>query len=253
MVELTDPYEKFAYAYDRMMSNVDYVRWADYIENLFRQYKFRPRKILDLACGTAALTVLMAEHGYEISGLDRAEGMLAIARQKAKDLHLDIPFFQGDMCNFDLQQQFDAVVCIYDSINYALDEDELANVFRSVCRHLAPSGLFIFDVTTEHNIVRHFHAQTFAENKDDYAYIWKNLYSYRDNICRTSLAFFLREGECFRRFEEVHLQRIFGVNTVKKLLHQTGYKMLSAYDMYTFNRWNRNSDRINFTACKDED
>ena len=35
---LTPPYEKFAYAYDRMMKNVNYLRWADYIESLFGKY-----------------------------------------------------------------------------------------------------------------------------------------------------------------------------------------------------------------------
>ena len=78
------------------------------------------------------------------------------------------------------------------------------------------------------------------------------MYTYHDKICRTALTFFIREGELFRRYEEVHIQKIFEVSTVKRLLKQTGYKMLSAYDMYTFSRWNRHSDRINFTARKEE-
>ncbi len=252
MKELIDPYEKFAYPYDRMMANVNYVRWANYIEDLFKHYKSEPRKILEVACGTGALTVLMEERGYEICGLDRAEGMLAVARQKAAERGLDIPFIRGDMRDFDLQERFDAVLCIYDSINYAVNETELEAVFRAVSKHLVPSGLFIFDVTTERNIVQHFHGQTFAENHPDYSYSWKNMYTYHDKICRTALTFFLREGELFHRFEEVHIQKIFEVNTVKKLLKQTGYRMLSAYDMYTFSRWNRHSDRINFTARKEE-
>ncbi|MBI1922627.1 class I SAM-dependent methyltransferase, partial [Candidatus Poribacteria bacterium] len=157
------------------------------------------------------------------------------------------------MRNFALDQHFDAVLCIYDSINYAVDEGELANVFRSVSKHLRPSGLFIFDVTTERNIVQHFHAQTFAENHDDYSYTWKNIYSYHDKVCRTALTFFIREGELFRRFEEIHTQKIFEVAQVKDVLNQTGYKMLSAYDMFTFNRWSRHSDRINFTARKEKE
>jgi ubiquinone/menaquinone biosynthesis C-methylase UbiE len=253
MVELTDPYEKFAYAYDRMMSNVDYVRWANYIEDLFKTYKCRPRKVLEVACGTGALTALMAERGYEMWGLDRSEGMLEVARQKAKRRHLNVQLIQGDMRNFALDQRFDAVLCIYDSINYAIDEGELASIFQSVSKHLPPSGLFIFDVTTERNIVQHFHSQTFAENHDDYSYIWKNVYSYHDKTCRTALTFFIREGELFRRFEEIHIQKIFEVSTVEKLLNQAGYKMLSAYDMFTFNKWGKHSDRINFTARKEQE
>ncbi len=244
----TPPYEKFAYAYDRMMRNVNYTRWAHYIESLFDKYDCKPRRILDVACGTGALTVLLASKGYEITGVDRATGMLDVAREKAEKHDVHIAFHHGDMLNFQLNQQFDVILCTYDSINYAINEDELSGVFQCVASHLEPDGLFIFDVTTERNIVEHFHNKTFSENHADYTYIWRNSYLYHTKICRTLLTFFIREGELFHRFEEVHQQKIFEVNTVNDLLKAAGYKPLSAYDMYTFNRWNRYSDRINFTA-----
>lgn len=245
---LTPPYEKFAYAYDRMMKNVNYPRWSDYIESLFKMYGCEPRNILDLACGTGALSVLLASKGYLVTGIDRAKGMLNIAREKAKDQNLQITFYQGNMLNFQLDQQFDAILCTYDSINYADNENELSGIFETVSKHLVQDGLFIFDVTTERNIVEHFHNKTFSQNHEDYSYIWKNNYLYHTKMCRTFLTFFIREGELFRRYEEVHKQRIYEVDTVNKLLKATGYKMLSAYDMYTFNKWTRTSDRINFTA-----
>ncbi len=250
MPELSNPYEKFAYAYDRMMSNVDYLRWANYLDEIFRQYKILPKKILDVACGTGALTMLLATRGYEMCGVDRAEGMLAVARQKAFQDGLKIEFRQGDMISLNLNRKFDAVLCTYDSINYAVNEEELTAVFESVSEHMEPSGLFIFDVTTERNITQNFNSQTFAENQDDYSYIWKNLYSHHNKTCHTTLTFFIREGECFRRFEEVHVQKMYEVHTVKRLLNDTGYKMLSAHEMFTFNRWSRHSDRINFAAQK---
>ena len=245
---LTSPYEKFAYAYDRMMTNVNYTRWTDYIESLFEKYDSKPQRVLDLACGTCALTMQLASKGYQMTGVDRAIGMLDIAKQKIAAHELNIELHYGDMRDFQLNQRFDAVLCTYDSINYAYDETELTDVFKCVADHLEPDGLFIFDVTTERNIVEHFHNKTFSANHEDYSYIWKNTYLYHTKICRTLLTFFIREGELFRRYEEIHEQRIFEVSTVNDLLKSAGYKPLSAYDMYTFNRWNRYSDRINFTA-----
>ena len=245
---LTPPYEKFAYAYDRMMRNVNYQRWGDYIESLFSKYGCTPQKILDVACGTGALTVLLASRGYKMAGIDRATGMLDVARSKAQEQKLEIEFHHGDMLNFQLNQQFDAILCTYDSINYASNENELTRTFKTVSEHLVPDGLFIFDVTTERNIVQHFNNKTFSENHQDYSYVWKNSYLQHSKMCRTFLTFFIREGELFRRYEEVHQQRIFEVVTVQELLQAAGYKMLSAFDMYTFNRWRPTSDRINFTA-----
>ena len=248
---LTPPYEKFAYAYDRMMRNVNYLRWADYIESLFSKYDSKPKNILDVACGTGALTVLFATRGYEMTGIDRARGMLKVAEEKAENLDLHITFQHGDMLNFQLNQKFDAILCTYDSINYAANENEMSDIFKTVSQHLAPNGLFIFDITTERNIVEHFHNKTFSENHQDYSFIWKNNYIYHTKMCRTFLTFFIREGELFRRYEEIHHQRLYDVETINKLLKSTGYKVLSAYDMYTFNRWSRSSDRINFTAKLD--
>lgn len=247
-MHLTPPYEQFAYAYDRMMRNVNYIRWCGYIETLFEMYGCKPDHILDLACGTGSLTILLASKGYKMTGLDRAEGMLNIARSKAAEQNLTISLQQGDMITFRLEQKFDAILCTYDSINYAIDENELSSMFDTVSEHLSPDGLFIFDVTTERNIVEHFHSKTFSENHQDYSYIWKNNYFYNSKMCRTFLTFFIREGELFRRYEEVHQQRIFEVQTVNRLLKDSGYKLLSAFDMYTFNKWHRSSDRINFTA-----
>ena len=84
MASFVSPYTKFAAAYDKMMKNVDYVRWADYVDRLFALYNFRPRRVLDIACGTGSATVLLAEKGYMMSGTDRAIEMLLWAREKAK-------------------------------------------------------------------------------------------------------------------------------------------------------------------------
>ena len=247
-MQLTPPYEKFAYAYDRMMRNVNYLRWKDYIVSIFKYYDCVPQTILDLACGTGALTILLASQGYSMTGIDKANGMLQIAREKSIDKNIQITFRQGDMVNFQLKQQYDVIICTYDSINYVCSENELCAMFKTISKHLTSKGLFIFDITTERNIVKHFHNKTFSENHQDYSYIWKNNYLYHTKMCRTFLTFFIREGGLFRRYEEVHLQRIYEVDTVNQLLKKTGYKMLSAFDMYTFSRWNRNSDRVNFTA-----
>jgi len=248
MTALAPAYERFAHAYDRIMHNVDYQRWGDYIQNIFHQQNKSPKTILDIACGTGALTAILAEKDYHMTGVDLAEGMLDIARDKASNLGLSINLVHDDMRTFDLGQQFDVVLCTYDSINYMRDEEDFASVCFRVIDHLKPNGLFIFDVTTERNIVRHFHAQTFAENNDDYAYIWQNLYSKKEQVCRTTLTFFIKDGDLFRRFEELHVQRIFDNGLIKKMLKQCGYEVLGMYDMYTFNRPGLFSDRVNFVA-----
>ena len=45
-------YTDFAYIYDSLMhKDIDYEKWADYIENLFIMYDVNPDLVCDLACG----------------------------------------------------------------------------------------------------------------------------------------------------------------------------------------------------------
>jgi ubiquinone/menaquinone biosynthesis C-methylase UbiE len=250
--DLVPPYTSFAAAYDKMMQNVDYVRWANYMVNLFAHYNYRPRRILDMACGTGSAAILLAEKGYLMSGTDRAMEMLLWAREKAQRRGISMHLWQQDMRHLAVAQPFDAVLCLYDSINYITTEEEMKQVFTRVSEALVPRGMFIFDVTTEYNIVKHFHRQTFAESNEDFSYIWRNLYLHDEKVCKTVLTFFLRDGEGFRRFEELHIQKIYSVAQIKELLEQTGYKLLSSFDAFSFNRWGRISERINFTAMKNQ-
>jgi ubiquinone/menaquinone biosynthesis C-methylase UbiE len=252
MPTLALPYTKFAAAYDKMMKNVDYVRWADYIDRLFALYNFRPRKVLDIACGTGSATVLLAEKGYLMSGTDRAMEMLLWAREKAKKRGIRLHLWQQDMRHLAVARPYDAALCLYDSINYITTEEEMKRVLARVSEALIPRGMFIFDVTTEYNIVKHFHRQTFAESYEDFSYIWRNLYIPKEKVCKTVLTFFLQEDDHYSKYEELHIQKIYSVAQVKELLEQTGYKLLSSFDAFTFNRWGRTSERINFAAVKKE-
>jgi ubiquinone/menaquinone biosynthesis C-methylase UbiE len=250
MLDFTPQYTRFAAAYDEMMENVDYVRWADYIDRLFDLYNYRPKRLLNIACGTGSVDILLAQKGYEMSGSDLAREMLLWAKKKAEISGIHLNLWQQDMRQLTVAKPFDAALCLYDSINYITTEEELKAVFDKVYDALVPHGMFIFDVTTEYNIVKHFNRQTFAENYDAFSYIWKNLYLHKEKLCKTILTFFLKEDDHYQKYDELHIQKIFSVDQVKKLLTEADYKMLSAFEAFTFNKWGRTSERINITAVK---
>jgi len=250
MIELSIPYTRFAFAYDKMMENVDYVRWADYIDKLFAVHNYRPKSILDIACGTGSATVLLAQKGYSMSGIDRAREMILKAREKSKKLGVNILLWQQDMEHLAVSKPYDAALCLYDSINYIITEEDMSQFFQRVSEALVPNGIFIFDITTEYNIVKHFHMKTFAETEENFSYIWRNMYSHKEKLCKTILTFFLKDNDQYQKYEELHIQKIYTVSEIKNLLEQAGYKMLSAFDCFTFSRWGRNSERINITAVK---
>ena len=57
--------------------------------------------LLDLACGTGEISVELAKQGFDVSGVDLSDEMLAVANEKAANLGLSIPFFQQNMAELE--------------------------------------------------------------------------------------------------------------------------------------------------------
>lgn len=110
------------------------------------RYAVALRSALDLACGTGEFAVGLARQGIAATGVDRSPEMLAVARRRAHEGGVAVRFVQQDMRELDLADRFDLVTCLYDSLNYVLEEAELAEAFRRVRR--LTRGLFLFDVNT---------------------------------------------------------------------------------------------------------
>ena len=70
-----------------------------------------PARIADLGCGTGTLTVLLAEAGHDVHGIDLSDEMVAAARAKAARAGVDASFAQGDASDPDLDPgSFDVVL-----------------------------------------------------------------------------------------------------------------------------------------------
>ena len=72
-------YEALAASYDALTYDIPYEKILQFWETLLKRYRLRPETVLDLACGTGSLSVLLAEHGYRVIGVDLSEEMLAVA------------------------------------------------------------------------------------------------------------------------------------------------------------------------------
>ena len=230
--DLSDVYDAFAGIYDRVMRDVDYDSWAIHILNLTEKYSIEVKKILELACGTGSMAIKLALQDYQVVGVDRSQAMLKIAEKKVSEFDLIIPLHAGGMETLEslnLDHDFDLIVCLYDSLNYILEDEKIEWCFREAFNHLRPGGGYIFDVTTEYNLLHNFFGFTFAENFDDASYIWGNDYDITEKICTSDVTIFTQNHGHFDKHVETHTQKVYNTPFLTALLKKTGFEILGKF------------------------
>ena len=81
-----EAYTGFAAVYDIFMDNVPYEEWSSYLHGLLLEHGIEEGIVLDLGCGTGAMTERLAAFGYDMIGVDNSEDMLelvGIPRERA--------------------------------------------------------------------------------------------------------------------------------------------------------------------------
>ncbi|MGP8313213.1 class I SAM-dependent DNA methyltransferase [Enterocloster aldenensis] len=239
-----EAYTGFAEVYDVFQDNVPYEEWCAYVTGLLKEYQVMDGLVLDLGCGTGSLTELMARSGYDMIGIDNSGEMLQIAMNKRNASGLDILYLLQDMRGFELYGTVKAVISICDSINYIMEYQELVEVFRLVNNYLDPKGVFIFDLNTEYKYRELLADNTFAEDREESSFIWNNFYDEEDKVNEYDLTLFVKEGELYRKFEETHYQRAYGLDQVRQAISEAGMEFVAAYDACTRNPVQQDSERI---------
>jgi SAM-dependent methyltransferase len=138
-------YDKFCKHHDAVMG--DPKQKALFLKSLIKKRNPSATTLLEIACGTGAVLQYFADE-FETFGLDLSAGMLSVARKRLPK----IPLFRQDMRKFAVPRSFDAVVCVYDSINHLAKFSDWCKVFTRVKHHLNQRGVFIVDVNTEYKL-----------------------------------------------------------------------------------------------------
>lgn len=239
-----EAYQNFARVYDLFMEDVDYDGWSAYLAELLREYGVTDGLVLDLACGTGNITERLAAAGYDMIGADSSADMLEAAMEKRAVSGYDILYLQQDMRAFELYGTVRAVVCAFDSLNYILEEQEVAEVFRLVCNYLDPGGIFIFDVNTCYKYEQ-LGDTTIAEDREEASFIWENCYDRKRRLNEYGLTLFIRgEDGRYDKYEELHEQRAYPLEVLRKLLVQNGLEPVAVYDAFTHGPAREESERV---------
>ncbi len=245
-------YGDFAYYYDSLTENVDYEKRCEYIKSLLAENGVGEGILLDLACGTGTVSLMLSQMGYDVIGVDASEDMLSVAQEKKMESGEDIIFLCQKMEELDLFGTVKAAVSTLDSINHLTDPAAVKEVFRRVSLFMEDKGLFIFDVNTPYKHKEILAGNTFVYDTDEVYCVWQNTTD-ESLLTKVSLDIFEKDeddDETYYRYSEEFFERAYDLADIKGWLEEYKFEVMGIYGEMTKDRVKPDTQRAVFVAKK---
>ncbi len=96
--------------------------------------------VIDLGCGTGALTGALKERGYRVIGVDASGEMLRVAKGR----HPDTEFLQMDALEFTLPEPADVIFS--NAVFHWIEQEDQDALMGNIARNLKPGGQLVFEM-----------------------------------------------------------------------------------------------------------
>lgn len=230
--------------YDRMMAHVNYGVWCRWLQRVFAQARRDVKDVADISCGTGRHLALLEKAGYACYGADFALPML---QQATRHKTLQGRLWQQDARHSAVRAaSFDAVIMLFDSVNYLLEAEDVRQTLQQVYDSLRPGGLFVFDTVTEYMIVTHMTDYYETNTWEDVAYERRSYYDADKQLQHNDFSI-LKDGALFK---ENHCQRIWSHEAMMAFIDDSPWDMLDIQSEFKRKKIGPKTERIHYILLK---
>ncbi len=229
------PYYKLLYRHR------DETEAAAFIRKLLQEIHLeKDAKILDMPCGNGRHAVVMAELGYDVSGIDLSERNICEALLND---HSNLHFFEHDMREQLYTNQFDVVMNLFTSFGYFETDEENKKVMQSISQSLKPNGILVIDFFNDNSLRKNLKLsdkikvdaiEFFIERKIENNFVLKSIH--------------IKDGDKEFDFEEC--VQLLELKDFEKYYSPFGLVTEKVYGDYGLNPFTENSERLIIIARK---
>ena len=204
--------------------------------------------VLDLGCGTGEHLSILKKFGIKGVGIDSSEEMLKIALERNPG---GIEFINSDFKKFDFYNQFDAVLCLFGSMAYLLNDNDIDNLFWNTWRALVPGGLGIFEVWNSIPVkkIGNKPLSHISRTKYNDAIIERERgFSIADDANRTIVQvdylYKVISYEASGTYIDSHMMRAFTLEEISTFIKANGFEIQHVYANSLKEKFNENSNKM---------
>lgn len=235
-------FNNYCELYDLLYNDKDYAKEVDYVVKKFAQNNIVSKKILEYGSGTGLHGCLLAEKGYEITGIEISPQMYQKAKTYIQKRKLEQKFsvLCDDISKFKTKEKFGAIISLFHVMSYLTDNTVLKNTIENASYHIEKGGLFIFDVWYAPCVLtlKPQNKLKVVENKKYKIYrITEPKSRHSENIVdvKFNLIVYDKTAKTTSFVEEVHSMRYFSIPEIALLAEQNSFDIIKVEEFLTEN------------------
>ena len=208
---------------------------TDALIKLFNQYGVpEDGLILDHCCGIGRHSVLLAEKGYQVVGVDFSPVFIKRAREIAEELGVQdrCSFNVGDVRKLDEAlngERFNAVINMFTSLGYYDDPTEIL-ILGKIREVTKPDGILIIDAANRERMIKNFAPAYIEEYEENQVYLVKNHLNLEKSILEKEWTVYEKDGDDLRQINKTFIkQRILSLHEQIRFLREAGWTYLDVY------------------------
>ncbi len=218
-------YDRWQAAYGKDYSALIFPR----LLSTFRKYSIPATKLLDVACGTGSLALLLRPYGWRMWAVDGSAGMVRAARLKCRPYRQQIHVGQQDMRRLIVRTRVDVCTCMFDSINHLTSLRDLHTTFRGMRNALNTGGRVIFDVNNDTCYRTLWNGTQTLEHKD-FVLHFTNSFDPVRRLARSHVALHWKRRTSRQDQEETVVERCFTRTELRRALKANNLEVQEADD-----------------------
>ncbi|MBO4914148.1 MAG: class I SAM-dependent methyltransferase [Oscillospiraceae bacterium] len=163
-------YKDVAENYDAYLSVMysehdNYEGFRDFYLDLAREYG--NKGTIDIACGTGAVLLHLAQAGIDVDGTDLSEAMCDVAHKKAISMGLSPRIFAANMTDFQSDRKYSLAIIARSGFMHLLTPELQRKALNNIRENLTDGGVLTLNTFAPYPI---YQAEQMKTTEDDYSF-----------------------------------------------------------------------------------
>lgn len=194
------------------------------IKKVLKNYNITKGKILELGCGNGRITINLAKHGFDATGVDISPYYIEDAKKKATQLKVKAHFVHGDIrrINKVVRGKFDVAISIWTSLGF-YDQHTDEELFKKVACLLKRNGIFLILFTMSRERLLSIFNTSLYQESDTYIVLNNNAYESSRSVSHNKWIFYKKVNKDLIYEDEVAFDlRIYAIPEFVAMAEKAG-------------------------------